>query len=173
MRHRFPADEPELRLGSDPALQLRWAAMTAPIQKPMWFSLPMAALQHHLLGRGTLRPKDGCGTIFNLKPPPRPVRPRSARGRRRCFISSPVSDGIGPVGTVVFDQTGNLYGAATAGGFRNGGTVFELAPWRGQDRKSSIASYGYPGGGVIFDQLRQPLWHGFHQAATARARSIS
>ena len=37
-------------------------------------------------------------------------------------------NGIGPVGAVVFDQTGNLYGATSSGGLRNGGTVFELSP---------------------------------------------
>lgn len=38
------------------------------------------------------------------------------------------SDGLGPVGGVVFDQAGNLYGSTQNGGVSGGGTVFELSP---------------------------------------------
>jgi len=38
------------------------------------------------------------------------------------------SDGAGPAGGVIFDQSGNLYGATTTGGSGGGGTVFELTP---------------------------------------------
>ncbi len=38
------------------------------------------------------------------------------------------ADGENPLGQVVFDQAGNLYGSTQAGGTGGGGTVFELSP---------------------------------------------
>ncbi len=38
------------------------------------------------------------------------------------------SDGANPAAGLVFDASGNLYGATTAGGSDGGGTVFELSP---------------------------------------------
>jgi uncharacterized repeat protein (TIGR03803 family) len=38
------------------------------------------------------------------------------------------SDGNYPVAGVIFDQSGNLYGATASGGTGSGGTVFELSP---------------------------------------------
>jgi uncharacterized repeat protein (TIGR03803 family) len=38
------------------------------------------------------------------------------------------SDGANPVGGLVFDQAGNLYGTTQIGGSGGGGTVFELSP---------------------------------------------
>jgi len=37
-------------------------------------------------------------------------------------------DGLYPVGAIVFDSAGNLYGATAAGGQASAGTVFELSP---------------------------------------------
>lgn len=41
------------------------------------------------------------------------------------------ADGANPVGGLVFDQAGNLYGTTEYGGAGNGGTVFELSPTGG------------------------------------------
>ena len=38
------------------------------------------------------------------------------------------SDGGGPVGGLIFDQSGNLYGTTSSGGSGGGGTVFEMTP---------------------------------------------
>jgi uncharacterized repeat protein (TIGR03803 family) len=39
------------------------------------------------------------------------------------------ADGAGPVGSLIFDSTGNLYGASAYGGADNNkGTVFEVSP---------------------------------------------
>jgi uncharacterized repeat protein (TIGR03803 family) len=38
------------------------------------------------------------------------------------------SDGGGPLGSLIMDSAGNLYGTTTGGGGSNGGTVFKLAP---------------------------------------------
>jgi uncharacterized repeat protein (TIGR03803 family) len=37
-------------------------------------------------------------------------------------------DGADPIGSVIFDASGNLYGATLSGGAHNGGTVFEITP---------------------------------------------
>ncbi len=41
------------------------------------------------------------------------------------------SDGNTPIGSVVLDSSGNLYGTTQDGGSRNAGTVFELSPATG------------------------------------------
>ncbi len=38
------------------------------------------------------------------------------------------NDGAGPVGGLIFDGSGNLFGETSVGGTGNGGTLFELAP---------------------------------------------
>ena len=38
------------------------------------------------------------------------------------------SDGRGPIGGVIFDSAGNLYGATYVGGIHDGGVAFELLP---------------------------------------------
>ena len=92
---------------------------------------------------------DGCGTIFKLQPPASACKTSLCPWTETVLHQFNGSDGAGPVGTVIFDPTGNLYGAATAGGFRNGGTVFELAP--SGSARVIYSPYGYPGGGVIRD----------------------
>jgi uncharacterized repeat protein (TIGR03803 family) len=67
-------------------------------------------------------------------------------------------DGIRPLGGLVFDQAGNLYGTTTSGGAHGGGTVFELtANNSGTWTASVLHSFkgsdgGYPAAGLIFDQ---------------------
>ena len=59
-------------------------------------------------------------------------------------------DGGYPKAGVVFDQAGNLYGATTAGGSGQGGTVFELSPLNGGWNYSLLYSFTGPGnGGVV------------------------
>lgn len=41
------------------------------------------------------------------------------------------NDGDGPIGGVILDGAGNLYGTTSEGGVKNGGTVFELIPSNG------------------------------------------
>src|ERR1019366_2707993 len=55
------------------------------------------------------------------------------------------STGAGPYGTVVFDQSGNLYGTTALGGAYYAGTVYELTPSGGNWIESvlySFADYG-------------------------------
>lgn len=95
---------------------------------------------------------DGCGTVFTLKPPASACKTALCPWAENVIYRFTGLNGIGPVGAVVFDQPGNLYGVTTSGGLRNGGTVFELSPSGGGWTGSVIhVSYGYPGSGVIFD----------------------
>ena len=74
------------------------------------------------------------------------------------------SDGWEPEAGLIFDQSGNLYGATGEGGSENCnyagcGTVFELSP-NGSGRWTETTLYSFPGdsdgafpnGGLIFDQ---------------------
>jgi uncharacterized repeat protein (TIGR03803 family) len=95
---------------------------------------------------------DGCGTIFNLKPPASACKSALCPWTETAIHNFTGPDGIGPVGTVIFDQGGNLFGATTSGGFRDGGAIYELLPMGGGwTVKVLYSSYGYPKGGLIFD----------------------
>lgn len=70
------------------------------------------------------------------------------------FAGSP--DGATPLSGPVFDQTGNLYGATSAGGKNGWGTVYQLAAdsmWteRILHDFQNGSDGGAPGGGVFFD----------------------
>ena len=64
----------------------------------------------------------GNGAIYQLTP--------SGSGWTETVIYSFTggADGANPYAGLIFDQAGNLYGAAASGGVTNGGTVFELSP---------------------------------------------
>lgn len=74
-----------------------------------------------------------------------------------AFQGTP-TDGAGPVGPLVFDQAGNLYGATSGGGASNWGTVFKLVPSSG-GQWNEVILYQFTGGadganpssGVIMD----------------------
>jgi uncharacterized repeat protein (TIGR03803 family) len=57
------------------------------------------------------------------------------------------ADGAYPLGTLVIDAAGNLYGTTSAGGARRGGTVFELSPGtNGQWTETVLQSFETRGG---------------------------
>lgn len=99
-----------------------------------------------------------CGTVFVLTPP-------HAKGEAwtetALYRFQGGVDGSVPLGTVIFDKTGNLYGTTGLGGASNYGTVFELTPpaaeggaWTESVIYSfpSDGSHGYqPSGGMAFD----------------------
>ena len=64
----------------------------------------------------------GCGTVFQLTP--------SGSGWKENILYSFQygTDGGYPIGGLIFDPSGNLYGTTTSGGSGGGGTVFELSP---------------------------------------------
>lgn len=68
-------------------------------------------------------------------------------------------DGVGPMGALIFDGKGNLYGTTVHGGAGNGGVVFELiANSNGKWSESVLHSFaggtdGYdPQAGLVFDK---------------------
>jgi uncharacterized repeat protein (TIGR03803 family) len=62
------------------------------------------------------------------------------------------SDGSGPIGGLIFDTLGNLYGAAANGGEGGGGTVFALAHSGGGSWTFNVL-YGLTGSGGPFNNL--------------------
>jgi uncharacterized repeat protein (TIGR03803 family) len=69
---------------------------------------------------------NGCGTVFRLTTPanvPRSVYNPDARTVIYRF-SGP--DGQNPLGRLIFDRAGNMYGTTSNGGPRGAGTIFQL-----------------------------------------------
>jgi uncharacterized repeat protein (TIGR03803 family) len=112
---------------------------------------------------GNYNCKNGCGTVFNLKPPPRACTTALCPWTETILYQfTGATDGALPVGDLIFDQAGNLYGVAQKGGVgpcQGGcGVVFELTPSNGTWTETILYSFNgalsgcLPNGGVIFDQ---------------------
>jgi uncharacterized repeat protein (TIGR03803 family) len=74
---------------------------------------------------------DGCGTIFELN--------RSLgwlKSTLRAFDGA--ADGGYPIGNLVFDSSGNLYGTANRGGASGHGLVYELSPLPNGDWQETV-----------------------------------
>lgn len=88
-------------------------------------------------GGGTGTCSRGCGTVYELS--------KNSGGWSLLVLYSfpgdTFPDDYAPVGGVIFDQTGNLYGTASAGGDYFGGTVYELTPSNGSWSKNTIFSF--------------------------------
>ncbi len=67
-----------------------------------------------------------CGTVFELTP-------KAGGGWTRKVLHKfgNGTDGAVPVGSLIFDASGDLYGTTSAGGTYSYGTVFELSPKAG------------------------------------------
>jgi uncharacterized repeat protein (TIGR03803 family) len=103
----------------------------------------------------------GCGTVFELS--------RSSSGKWKRIILYHFrggSDGSNPMGSLIFDQSGNLYGTTELGGNsrcsfagpQGCGTVFELSPDRGGGWKEKVLyrfqgppDGEYPESRLVFD----------------------
>jgi uncharacterized repeat protein (TIGR03803 family) len=111
--------------------------------------------------------KVGCGTVYEISPP----KQKGGAWTRTILYSFPnAKQGYLPNGNLVFDGTGNLYGATTFGGtkgtscdsFYGGqcGTVFELSPPKARGGKwteevlhkfASGTDGANPDGGLVLD----------------------
>jgi uncharacterized repeat protein (TIGR03803 family) len=80
----------------------------------------------------------GYGNVFRLAP----IGSGWTASTLYSFQGGP--DGSGPIGGLMFDQLGNLYGTTFTGGSSGGGTVFELVPSGGNWTYSLL--YGLNGG---------------------------
>jgi len=91
---------------------------------------------------GTGCSRHGCGTIFSLEPDGR---------KTTLFRFDKDADGAVPVGALVMDKSGNLFGTAPLGGPHRYGTAFRLAP----DGTYSIlhAFDGGADGGFVYQGL--------------------
>ncbi len=79
----------------------------------------------NLYGTTSAGGASGNGTVFEL------VAPNTAHGKwieKILYSFGKGADGAAPVGGVIFDSAGNLYGATSAGGADGYGTVFQLLP---------------------------------------------
>jgi uncharacterized repeat protein (TIGR03803 family) len=108
------------------------------------------------VGKWTL----GCGTVYKLSPP---SNGSTQWNETLLYQFRDVADGEYPVGGVVFDKTGNLYGTTLYGGGSASacGTVFELTPpasGSGPWTKMILYKFtcgadgGYPESGQTFDK---------------------
>jgi uncharacterized repeat protein (TIGR03803 family) len=92
----------------------------------------------------------GCGTVFRLQPPPT-VTPNIFGNwvETVLYRFRGGADGANPeFATLIFDQSGNMYGETSAGGAYGQGTVFELSPIPGGWTESVIYTFGAPGDGA-------------------------
>jgi len=87
---------------------------------------------------GTTYP--GYGTLFRLTPPPTP--PASTFGTWDMTVLHSF-DGANPLGELVFDADGNVYGTTAFGGPYNYGTVYE---WTGLNLVLIYSGQSYPDG---------------------------
>jgi uncharacterized repeat protein (TIGR03803 family) len=78
---------------------------------------------------------NGAGTVFEMSP--------SGSGWTQTVLYSfqIASDGGNPYAGLIFDSSGNLYGATSSGGAGGGGSVFKLTPSNGAWTYSLIYSF--------------------------------
>lgn len=104
--------------------------------------------------------KPGCGTVYKLSPPVNGTQWTDTQ----LYQFHSRADGNYPVGSVVFDQAGNLYGTTEYGGSATYecGTAFELTPLSsgsGAWTKTSIYNFNcdsngsWPRAGLVIDKL--------------------
>jgi uncharacterized repeat protein (TIGR03803 family) len=88
---------------------------------------------------------NGCGTVFEVSPD----------GTETVLYAFKGSDGETPLGGVIADSAGNLYGTTLYGGASNVGTVFKLAPNGAESVLHSFQMSGVDGAepeaGLIMD----------------------
>jgi uncharacterized repeat protein (TIGR03803 family) len=94
----------------------------------------------------------GCGTVFKLD---------KTRTYSVLYSFTGGADGLNPLGGVVLDAAGNLWGTTSGGGAPECGaankpkvgcgTVFTVSPAGGQIRALSLQGSLYPAGGLVLD----------------------
>jgi uncharacterized repeat protein (TIGR03803 family) len=117
----------------------------------------------NLYGTTVLGGAANSGAVYELSPP---VSPNTPWTETVLYSFSGGTDGSSPVGNLVLDTMGNLYGTASGGGNPSCpfgcGTVYELSPpvvQGGNWTKTTVYSFGggndgqAPDAGLIFDQV--------------------
>jgi uncharacterized repeat protein (TIGR03803 family) len=99
----------------------------------------------------------GAGTVFQLSPP---EKGQAAWTETILWSFAGGADGASPLGGLIFDTKGSLYGVTEQGGAAGAGTVFQLAPPEKRQTawtKTTLYSFGGgadgdgPRGSLIFD----------------------
>jgi uncharacterized repeat protein (TIGR03803 family) len=94
----------------------------------------------------------GCGTVFKLTPK------ESGYTKSTIYSFGPGVDASMPLGTLVLDKKGALYGVTQYGGDRNDGAVFKLTPSRSGYQETVIYSFrggadgNFPQAGLAIDK---------------------
>ncbi len=87
----------------------------------------------------------GCGIVFNAGPNPTPPRTPLLTFRESVLYKfTGEGDGGEPFSTVIFDQSGDIYGTTFTGGAHGKGAVFKLTPSGGNYTESVV--YSFAGG---------------------------
>jgi uncharacterized repeat protein (TIGR03803 family) len=92
---------------------------------------------------------NGLGTVYEVSP--------SGSGWTETVLYNfqGLNDGQNPVGGVILDKDGNLYGGTFDGGVNSGGTVYELSPsgggWTMTVLYSFVGGYGGPYNKLVLD----------------------
>jgi uncharacterized repeat protein (TIGR03803 family) len=101
----------------------------------------------------------GCGTVFKLTPPFAACKTSICPWTKTLLYNfGGGNDGISPVGPLVFDQDGNLYGETYHGGVYTAGLVYNLTPHNGGWTERILHTFtggadgAFPSGGSILDQ---------------------
>ena len=98
------------------------------------------------------------GVVYMLRPSPTAPLTAIAPWNETLLDSFPgAPDGAAPIGKLVLDSAGNLYGTTSQGGSSGNGTVFELSPTSSGWVESVLYSFsggtdgGTPESGVVID----------------------
>ncbi|HLI62404.1 MAG TPA: choice-of-anchor tandem repeat GloVer-containing protein [Terriglobales bacterium] len=99
-----------------------------------------------LYGTTTLGGTSNWGTVYEL------VHSQSGWTKRVLYSFTDGNDGGLPIGGLIFDAAGNLYGTAALGGANGNGTVFKLSP-SSNGNWTFTTLYGFSGSGGPWDSL--------------------
>ena len=123
----------------------------------------------NLYGTTSTGGADNAGTVFELSPV-------SGGWSEKVLHSFNVEDGTNPIGGVVFDGAGNLYGTTFSGG-RGLGVVFELSPGSNGTWTETVlhkfkggADGGSPFAGLVIDTVGN--LYGTTQGGGARGKGV-
>ncbi len=98
----------------------------------------------NLYGTAAAGGEFGSGTVFELTPS------GSTWVQKALYNFRGGNDGVGPFGSLVFDGSGNLYGATVRGGPHDAGTIFELIRnSSGSWTKTTLYSFCKAGGRCV------------------------
>jgi len=100
----------------------------------------------NLYGTTTAGGASGVGTVFEL------VSSSGSYSEKVLYSFSGLSggDGASPIGGLIMDASGNLYGTTAGGGAIGYGTVFELVNFSGSYSEKVLHSFAYSGGDGLY-----------------------